>query len=115
MSTPGAAPEALLQELRRDLAAVERYEEQHGSFPELVRAHYERTMAQFDVFVNPIAAARRRLSVRGRDAIGSRATHAATRLLHRSRRCASMPKVAGRLTPIVAVEWRGSLSSSFLD
>jgi post-segregation antitoxin (ccd killing protein) len=34
--------EALLKELRQDLAAVERYEEQHGSFPELVRAHYER-------------------------------------------------------------------------
>jgi len=34
--------EALLAELRQDLAAVERYEEQHGSFPELVRAHYER-------------------------------------------------------------------------
>jgi post-segregation antitoxin (ccd killing protein) len=34
--------EALLKELRQDLAAVECYEEQHGSFPELVRAHYER-------------------------------------------------------------------------
>jgi antitoxin CcdA len=34
--------EALLKELREDLAAVEKYEEQHGSFPELVRAHYER-------------------------------------------------------------------------
>src|SRR5271167_4585092 len=34
--------EALLAELRQDLAAVESYEEQHGSFPELVRAHYER-------------------------------------------------------------------------
>ncbi len=34
--------EALLKELRQDLAAVEKYEEQHGSFPELVRAHYER-------------------------------------------------------------------------
>jgi len=34
--------EALLEELRRDLSAVESYEEQHGSFPELVRAHYER-------------------------------------------------------------------------
>ena len=34
--------EALLKELRQDLAAVERYEEEHGSFPELVRAHYER-------------------------------------------------------------------------
>jgi len=34
--------EALLKELQQDLAAVEKYEEQHGSFPELVRAHYER-------------------------------------------------------------------------
>lgn len=34
--------EALLKELRQDLAAVEKYEERHGSFPELVRAHYER-------------------------------------------------------------------------
>lgn len=34
--------QALLAELRQDLAAVESYEEQHGSFPELVRAHYER-------------------------------------------------------------------------
>jgi post-segregation antitoxin (ccd killing protein) len=34
--------EALLEELRRDLSAVETYEEQHGSFPELVREHYER-------------------------------------------------------------------------
>ena len=34
--------EALLKELRKDLAAVESYEEQHGSFPELVRVHYER-------------------------------------------------------------------------
>jgi antitoxin CcdA len=34
--------EALLAELRQDLAAIERYEEEHGSFPELVRAHYER-------------------------------------------------------------------------
>jgi post-segregation antitoxin (ccd killing protein) len=34
--------EALLKELRQDLAAVEKYEGQHGSFPELVRAHYER-------------------------------------------------------------------------
>ena len=34
--------EALLTELRRDLKAVEGYEEQHGSFAELVRAHYER-------------------------------------------------------------------------
>jgi post-segregation antitoxin (ccd killing protein) len=34
--------EALLKELRQDLAAVAKYEQQHGSFPELVRAHYER-------------------------------------------------------------------------
>jgi len=34
--------EAVLAELRQDLDAVERYEEQHGSFPELVRSHYER-------------------------------------------------------------------------
>ena len=29
-------------ELREDLAAVERYADQHGSFAELARAHYER-------------------------------------------------------------------------
>jgi post-segregation antitoxin (ccd killing protein) len=34
--------EARLVELRQDLAAVESYEEQHGSFPELVRVQYER-------------------------------------------------------------------------
>jgi antitoxin CcdA len=34
--------EVLLAELRQDLAAVEQYEDLHGSFPELVRAHYER-------------------------------------------------------------------------
>jgi antitoxin CcdA len=34
--------EALRAEIRNELAAVEKYEEQHGSFPELVRAHYER-------------------------------------------------------------------------
>ena len=34
--------EALRAEIRGELAAVEKYEEQHGSFPELVRAHYER-------------------------------------------------------------------------
>jgi antitoxin CcdA len=33
--------EAILAELRQDLAAIESYEEQHGSFPELVRAYYE--------------------------------------------------------------------------
>jgi post-segregation antitoxin (ccd killing protein) len=34
--------EALMAELRQDLAAVESYAEQHGSFPQLVREHYER-------------------------------------------------------------------------
>jgi post-segregation antitoxin (ccd killing protein) len=34
--------EALRAEIRSELAALERYEAQHGSFPELVRAHYER-------------------------------------------------------------------------
>jgi hypothetical protein len=34
--------EALLAEIRDELAALESYEKQHGSFPELVRAHYER-------------------------------------------------------------------------
>jgi antitoxin CcdA len=34
--------EALRAEIRGELAAIEKYEEQHGSFPELVRAHYER-------------------------------------------------------------------------
>jgi antitoxin CcdA len=34
--------EALRAEIRGELAAVEKYEELHGSFPELVRAHYER-------------------------------------------------------------------------
>lgn len=34
--------ETRLAELRRDAAAIERYEEEHGSFPELVRKHYER-------------------------------------------------------------------------
>ena len=34
--------EALRAEIRDELAALERYEAQHGSFPELVRAHYER-------------------------------------------------------------------------
>jgi antitoxin CcdA len=32
--------EALIAELRQDLAAVERYAEQHGSFADLVREHY---------------------------------------------------------------------------
>ena len=34
--------EALRAEIRDELAALEKYEAQHGSFPELVRAHYER-------------------------------------------------------------------------
>ena len=34
--------EALRAEIRNELAALERYEAQHGSFPDLVRAHYER-------------------------------------------------------------------------
>ena len=34
--------EALQAEIRDELAALERYEAQHGSYPELVRAHYER-------------------------------------------------------------------------
>jgi post-segregation antitoxin (ccd killing protein) len=34
--------EALIAELQAGLAAVESYAEQHGSFPELVREHYER-------------------------------------------------------------------------
>jgi post-segregation antitoxin (ccd killing protein) len=34
--------DALRAEIRDELAALERYEAQHGSFPELVRAHYER-------------------------------------------------------------------------
>jgi post-segregation antitoxin (ccd killing protein) len=32
----------LIAELRRGLAAVESYADQHGSFAELVREHYER-------------------------------------------------------------------------
>jgi len=34
--------EALIAELRQDLAAAERYADQHGSFADLVREHYER-------------------------------------------------------------------------
>jgi len=34
--------EELLADLRRGLAAVDRYAEQHGSFSELVREHYDR-------------------------------------------------------------------------
>ena len=34
--------EALIAEIRQDLAAVERYAEEHGSFADLVREHYER-------------------------------------------------------------------------
>jgi hypothetical protein len=32
--------EALRVQIRAELAALERYEAQHGSFPALVRAHY---------------------------------------------------------------------------
>jgi post-segregation antitoxin (ccd killing protein) len=32
----------LITELKQGLAAVETYAEQHGSFPELAREHYER-------------------------------------------------------------------------
>ena len=34
--------EVLRAEIRDELAALERYEVQHGSFSELARAHYER-------------------------------------------------------------------------
>jgi len=34
--------EALVAELRRGLTAVENYADEHGSFGELVREHYER-------------------------------------------------------------------------
>jgi antitoxin CcdA len=34
--------EALIAELRQDLAAVENYAEKHGSFADLVREHYAR-------------------------------------------------------------------------
>lgn len=34
--------EALKAEIRDELAALEKFEAQHGSYPELVRAHYER-------------------------------------------------------------------------
>lgn len=34
--------EALRAEIRDELAVLEKYEAEHGSFPELVRAHYER-------------------------------------------------------------------------
>ncbi len=37
-----ARSEALIADLRRGLAAVESYADQHGSFAELVREHYER-------------------------------------------------------------------------
>jgi antitoxin CcdA len=33
--------EAIQTELRRDLAAVEKYEQDHGSFPDMVRKLYE--------------------------------------------------------------------------
>jgi antitoxin CcdA len=34
--------EALKAEFRQDLAAIDRYAEEHGSFADLVREHYER-------------------------------------------------------------------------
>jgi post-segregation antitoxin (ccd killing protein) len=34
--------EVLIGELRQDLAAIESYAEEHGSFADLVRQHYER-------------------------------------------------------------------------
>jgi post-segregation antitoxin (ccd killing protein) len=34
--------EVLAAELRQDLAAIDRYAEEHGSFADLVREHYER-------------------------------------------------------------------------
>jgi post-segregation antitoxin (ccd killing protein) len=34
--------EVLIAELRQDLAAIESYAEEHGSFADLVREHYER-------------------------------------------------------------------------
>ena len=34
--------EVLIAELRQDLAAIESYAEEHGSFADLVRQHYER-------------------------------------------------------------------------
>ena len=34
--------EALRAEIREEMASLERYEARHGSFPEMVRAHYER-------------------------------------------------------------------------
>lgn len=34
--------EVIRTEIRDELMALERYESQHGSFPDLVRVHYER-------------------------------------------------------------------------
>ena len=51
--------EVLRAELQRGLAAVDAYAEQHGSFADLSASITSRTMAQFDVFVNPIVASRR--------------------------------------------------------
>jgi post-segregation antitoxin (ccd killing protein) len=34
--------DALRVDIRNELAALEKYEAEYGSFPELVRAHYER-------------------------------------------------------------------------
>ena len=39
---------ALAEELRAELAAISDYAEQHGSFPEMVRAHYEEQSAADD-------------------------------------------------------------------
>jgi post-segregation antitoxin (ccd killing protein) len=33
---------AVREEIREELAALERFEAEHGSFPEIARAHYER-------------------------------------------------------------------------
>jgi len=54
--------EELRAELRQGLAAVDRYADQHGSFAELVREHYDRgdeTAALRSSCAQPPAAARR--------------------------------------------------------
>jgi hypothetical protein len=40
-------PEVILAELQQGLAVVEAYAEQHGSFSELVRDHYERIDSEY--------------------------------------------------------------------
>ena len=40
--------EALRAEIQKDLAAVETYAEQHGSFADLVRQHYKRSDGAVD-------------------------------------------------------------------